>query len=199
MHHDGARRKAVTGPRYSRAVASTRRDSTAGTAPQDGTVASAAASFSPAVAAWFASSFTDPTAAQTGAWGPIARGEHTLLCAPTGSGKTLAAFLWAIDTLGRPRPAEHAADTGVRVIYISPLRALAVDIEKNLRSPVRGIALAAERLGEPFVEPTVGVRTGDTSATERRSLVRSPPDILITTPESLYLMLTSAARDTLVG
>ena len=153
----------------------------------------------------------EPTAAQTGAWGPIAAGDHTLLCAPTGSGKTLAAFLWAIDSLGRqavPAPAGAApappagvpaAAPGVRVLYISPLRALAVDIEKNLRSPIRGIALAAERLGVPFTEPTVGVRTGDTTATERRTLVRLPPDILITTPESLYLMLTSAARETLVG
>ncbi|MHB1137669.1 MAG: DEAD/DEAH box helicase, partial [Microthrixaceae bacterium] len=152
--------------------------------------------FSPAVAAWFRSSFPAPTDAQLGAWGPIADGEHTLLCAPTGSGKTLAAFLWAIDALGRrPTDGPH----GVQVVYVSPLRALAVDVEKNLRSPIRGIALAAQRLGLPFVEPTVGVRTGDTSATERRALVRQPPDILITTPESLYLMLTSAARETLVG
>ncbi|HTO01329.1 MAG TPA: DEAD/DEAH box helicase, partial [Microthrixaceae bacterium] len=115
--------------------------------------------------------------------------------APTGSGKTLAAFLWAIDSLGG-RPAESP---GVRVIYVSPLRALAVDIEKNLRSPIRGVSMAAARLGLPFTEPSVGVRTGDTTASERRSLVRNPPDILITTPESLYLMLTSAARKTLLG
>ncbi len=145
--------------------------------------------------AWFSSSFPEPTAAQTGAWGPIARGEHTLLCAPTGSGKTLAAFLSAIDHLG----STPSTQPGVRVVYVSPLRALAVDIEKNLRSPLRGIALAAERLGVPFVQPTVGVRTGDTTASERRALVRTPPDVLITTPESLYLMLTSAARATLVG
>ena len=151
--------------------------------------------FSAPVRAWFESSFPEPTAAQSGAWAPIARGEHTLLCAPTGSGKTLAAFLWAIDRLGTT----PATGPGVRVVYVSPLRALAVDIEKNLRSPLRGIALAAERLGSPFVEPTVGVRTGDTSATERRALVRTPPDVLITTPESLYLMLTSAARETLLG
>ena len=151
--------------------------------------------FSPAVRAWFASSFPSPTAAQEGAWGPIAAGEHTLLCAPTGSGKTLAAFLSAIDTLGRhPR-----SEPGVRMLYISPLRALAVDVDKNLRSPLRGIRLAADRLGERFVEPTVGLRTGDSSAEERRALVRHPPDILITTPESLYLMLTSAARETLLG
>ena len=180
----GGRRPTVRGALYSRTVAPDRTDPTV------------LQQFSPAVASWFATSFVEPTAAQVGAWGPIAAGDHTLLCAPTGSGKTLAAFLWAIDSLGR---GAVPASAGVRVIYISPLRALAVDIEKNLRSPIRGIALAAERLGVPFSEPTVGVRTGDTSATERRALVRRPPDILITTPESLYLMLTSAARETLVG
>jgi len=167
-------------------------------APPDGPIDAGIAAlepFSPAVRAWFESSFPEPTAAQVGAWGPIARGEHTLLCAPTGSGKTLAAFLWAIDSLGA-RPADTE---GVRVIYLSPLRALAVDVEKNLRSPIRGVAMAAERLGVDFAEPTVGVRTGDTSSTERRALVKHPPDILITTPESLYLMLTSAARESLVG
>jgi ATP-dependent Lhr-like helicase len=156
---------------------------------------SSLAPFSAPVRAWFESSFPEPTAAQAGAWAPIARGEHTLLCAPTGSGKTLAAFLWAIDRLGTTPEARP----GVRVLYVSPLRALAVDIEKNLRSPLRGISLAAQRLGVPFVEPTVGVRTGDTTAQERRALVRTPPEVLITTPESLYLMLTSAARETLLG
>ena len=151
--------------------------------------------FSPAVRAWFEASFPAPTAAQAQAWVPISAGENTLLCAPTGSGKTLAAFLWAIDSLGRnPRPS-----SGVRVLYISPMRALAVDVEKNLRSPIRGVELAAERLGAEFVAPTVGVRTGDTTATERRALVRNPPEILITTPESLYLMLTSAARESLLS
>ncbi len=158
---------------------------------------SAQAAFSAAVRAWFDTSFPAPTVAQTSAWGPIAEGLHTLLCAPTGSGKTLAAFLWAIDRLGRQDPATRAP--GVKVVYVSPLRALAVDIEKNLRSPIRGISLAAERIGEHFVEPSVGVRTGDTSSNERRALVRNPPDILITTPESLYLMLTSAARSSLLG
>ncbi|UDY34626.1 Lhr family helicase [Dermatobacter hominis] len=147
------------------------------------------------VRAWFAASFPEPTDAQARAWPAIAAGEHTLLCAPTGSGKTLAAFLWALDDLGRtPSP-----NAGVRVVYVSPLRALAVDVDKNLRGPLRGISLAAQRLGVPFAEPTIGVRTGDSSAQERRRLVRQPPDILITTPESLYLMLTSQARDTLVG
>lgn len=151
------------------------------------------AGFSEPARAWFASSFPEPTPAQTAAWPPIASGHHTLLCAPTGSGKTLAAFLSAIDRLGGdPRP-----EPGVRVLYVSPLRALAVDVDKNLRGPLRGIALAAERLGAPFAEPTVGVRTGDSTAEERRALVRRPPDVLITTPESLYLMLTSRARETL--
>ncbi|MGB6057137.1 MAG: DEAD/DEAH box helicase, partial [Microthrixaceae bacterium] len=164
-------------------------------AEQNADAASSLELFSEATRAWFESSFPAPTAAQVLAWGPISRHENTLLFAPTGSGKTLAAFLWAIDSLGA-RPTD---EPNVRVIYVSPLRALAVDVEKNLRSPIRGVALAAARLGLPFVEPTVGVRTGDTSASERRSLVRNPPDILITTPESLYLMLTSAARETLLG
>ena len=147
------------------------------------------------VRAWFAASFPEPTDAQAQAWPAIAAGEHTLLCAPTGSGKTLAAFLWALDDLGRA----PSATAGVRVVYVSPLRALAVDVDKNLRGPLRGISLAAQRLGVPFAEPTIGVRTGDSSAQERRRLVREPPDILITTPESLYLMLTSQARETLAG
>ena len=151
--------------------------------------------FSGPVRAWFGSSFPQPTAAQSGAWPTIAAGDHTLLCAPTGSGKTLAAFLWALDRLGR----EPTSEPGVRVLYVSPLRALAVDVDKNLRGPLKGISLAAERLGEQFVPPTIGVRTGDSSAAERRLLVRRPPDILITTPESLYLMLTSQARSTLAG
>src|SRR5262249_25691781 len=118
-----------------------------------------------------------------------------LVLAPTGSGKTLAAFLWAIDRLGAaPEPAK---DERCRVLYVSPLRALAVDVEKNLRAPLAGITLAAERTGSTFRAPTVGLRTGDTSGRERQQLVRTPPDILITTPESLYLMLTSRARETL--
>ncbi|MEI2639200.1 MAG: crosslink repair DNA glycosylase YcaQ family protein [Microthrixaceae bacterium] len=165
--------------------------------------------FSAATVEWFNSSFPAPTEAQLGAWGPISRGENTLLCAPTGSGKTLAAFLWAIDRLGNGSsvgpgtgsiPGSRdvpASQSGVKVLYISPLRALAVDVEKNLRAPIRGVAHAAERLGLTFIEPTVGVRTGDTSPKERSRLVRHPPDILITTPESLYLMLTSAARESL--
>jgi len=153
-------------------------------------------SFSPAIRAWFEASFEAPTDAQVKAWPAISRGDHTLLLAPTGSGKTLAAFLAALDALSSttPPPREHRT----RVLYLSPLRALAIDIEKNLRAPLAGIQHAAEREGVPLAHvPTVGVRTGDTDARERRRLLREPPDILITTPESLYLMLTSQARETL--
>jgi ATP-dependent Lhr-like helicase len=152
--------------------------------------------FSPAVRAWFAASFEEPTAAQSRGWPAIARDEHALILAPTGSGKTLAAFLWAIDRLSSEPPPERNERT--RVVYVSPLRALAVDIEKNLRAPLVGIQHAAERDSTPLAHvPTVGVRTGDTSARDRRAMLVGPPDILITTPESLYLMLTSSARETL--
>ena len=154
--------------------------------------------FSPAVRAWFETSFPAPTPPQEQGWPAIAGGDHTLILAPTGSGKTLAAFLWAIDRLtSSPPPEERTHRT--RVLYLSPLRALAVDVEKNLRAPIQGIRLAADRLGLDYHEPVVGLRTGDTPADERRRLVRHPPDILITTPESLYLLLTSAARETLQG
>jgi len=151
--------------------------------------------FSPPVRAWFETSFTNPTPPQEKGWPAISSGENTLILSPTGSGKTLAAFLWGLDRLMTEPVPEREART--RLLYLSPLRALAVDVEKNLRSPLRGITLAAERLGETVHVPTVGMRTGDTPTDERRKLVRNPPDLLITTPESLYLMLTSAARETL--
>ena len=153
--------------------------------------------FSPAVREWFSTSFPEPTPPQVQGWPAIRGGAHTLVCAPTGSGKTLTAFLSSIDRLCTTPPPDPKART--RVLYISPLRALAVDVEKNLRSPLTGIRLAAERLGEPFVEPTVGMRTGDTSARDRQVLQRRPVDLLITTPESLYLMLTSEVSRTLVN
>ncbi|MGH3441292.1 MAG: DEAD/DEAH box helicase, partial [Nitriliruptorales bacterium] len=154
--------------------------------------------FSAPVREWFTTTFAAPTEAQTGGWSAIAEGEHTLLLAPTGSGKTLAAFLWAIDRLATSPVPERRRER-CRVLYISPLRALAVDVEKNLRAPLRGIALAAERLGVEVTTPEVAIRTGDTPAGERRTMARTPPDVLITTPESLFLLLTSRAREILRG
>ncbi|MET0931785.1 MAG: DEAD/DEAH box helicase, partial [Aeromicrobium sp.] len=152
--------------------------------------------FAPATRAWFTESFDAPTPAQEGAWRGVAGDDHVLVVAPTGSGKTLAAFLSAIDRLMH-RPVDAEDEPGTRVLYISPLKALAVDVERNLRSPLVGITQAAARRGDAFREVTVGVRSGDTTQRDRRALVTHPPDILITTPESLFLMLTSAARETL--
>ncbi|HEY7132839.1 MAG TPA: DEAD/DEAH box helicase [Candidatus Limnocylindrales bacterium] len=160
------------------------------------------APFSPAVRAWFESSFAAPTQAQSEGWAAISSGRHTLIHAPTGSGKTLAAFLWTLDRLATspPRPAPTKANPGsVRVLYVSPLKALTYDVERNLRAPLAGIALAAARLGLPAPDISVASRTGDTPAEDRRNLARRPPDILITTPESLYLILTSQAREILAG
>ncbi|MER5485783.1 ATP-dependent helicase [Streptomyces sp. NPDC002812] len=155
-------------------------------------------SFSPATRSWFTGAFVSPTAAQEGAWRAIGAGSDVLVVAPTGSGKTLAAFLAALDQLAStPPPADPKKRC--RVLYISPLKALAVDVERNLRSPLTGIRQESVRLGLPEPEIRVGIRSGDTPPAERRALVTRPPDILITTPESLFLMLTSAAREALSG
>ncbi|MFF3238771.1 DEAD/DEAH box helicase [Micromonospora sp. NPDC002931] len=161
-------------------------------------VTDAMAGFGAATREWFTAAFAAPTAAQAGAWNSVAAGRNALVVAPTGSGKTLAAFLWSLDRLARePAPADRRHRC--RVLYVSPLKALAVDVERNLRTPLAGIRQAATRLGVAPPEITVGMRTGDTPADERRAFARTPPDILITTPESLFLLLTSAARDSLRG
>lgn len=151
--------------------------------------------FSEATRSWFTQSFSEPTAAQAGTWASVAAGKDTLTVAPTGSGKTLAAFLWALDRIAAsPVP---PVKERLRVLYVSPLKALAVDVERNLRSPVTGIANAAARLGLPPSSITFGMRTGDTPQDQRRKFPNNPPDILITTPESLFLLLTSNARQAL--
>ncbi|MDO5619338.1 Lhr family helicase [Kocuria sp.] len=197
-----------------------------------GTAVSALERFSEPTQRWFRGAFTEPTAAQEGAWNAIADGQHTLVVAPTGSGKTLSAFLWSIDRLMAAEspnsPASSAspanpsspstpdsahspaspvnpvtargtgsAGQGTKVLYISPLKALGVDVERNLRSPLIGITQTARSMGLEPPEVSTGVRSGDTPQAIRRALVASPPDILITTPESLYLMLTSKARSAL--
>ncbi|GHH74286.1 Lhr family helicase [Promicromonospora soli] len=154
--------------------------------------------FGPATRTWFTGAFAQPTAAQAGAWDAVARDQHALVVAPTGSGKTLAAFLWSIDRImSAPPPKERASRC--RVLYVSPLKALAADVQRNLRSPLTGIRQAAARDGIEVPDVTVGMRTGDTPANERRSFATRPPDILVTTPESLYLILTSSARAGLAG
>jgi ATP-dependent helicase Lhr and Lhr-like helicase len=162
---------------------------------QNSPVSAALALFSPATRNWFTAVFPAPTRPQLLGWPAIARGDSTLILAPTGTGKTLAAFLWCIDRLMfSPAPAEtHRC----RILYISPIKALAVDVERNLQSPLIGIAHAAERLAIAHHQPTVSIRTGDTPPAERARFFRHPSDILVTTPESLYLLLTSNARESL--
>ncbi len=152
--------------------------------------------FEPATRAWFASAFASPTPVQEAAWAAIGQGQHTLVIAPTGSGKTLAAFLHAIDQLYRQRVHEPVPRR-TRVLYISPIKALGADVQRNLQLPLLGVDAERQRRGDPPLTLTVAVRTGDTPAAERARMARRPPDILITTPESLFLMLTSKARDTL--
>jgi ATP-dependent Lhr-like helicase len=165
------------------------------------------ARFSEPTRTWFAEAFAEPTEAQRIGWEAISGGHHTLLHAPTGSGKTLAAFLWCLDrcfTEPRPRPARGGGkgrggqpSGSVRILYISPLKALAYDVERNLRAPLAGIRRTAQRSGVELPEVRVASRTGDTPADARRALVKDPPEILVTTPESLYLLLTSQAREVL--
>src|SRR5436309_1281517 len=142
-------------------------------------------SFTPQVRDWFLRSFEEPPAAQEQAWPVIAQGDNVLLSAPTGSGKTLAAFLWGLDRL----VAEPTDGDRLRLVYVSPLKALSYDVERNLRAPLRGIG----------GDLSVAIRTGDTPQRDRQAMLRKPPDILITTPESLYLMLTSRAREIFDG
>src|SRR3954452_7351094 len=147
------------------------------------------AHFTPAVRDWFGRAFAAPTEAQSQAWPAIATGEHVLISAPTGSGKTLAAFLWGLDRFVAEPPPEDPKARRTRLVYVSPLKALSYDVERNLRAPLRGIG----------ADVRVAVRTGDTPQGERRDMLRHPPDVLITTPESLYLMLTSQARKVFEG
>lgn len=166
--------------------------------PRRAQVHESLAGFHPSVSEWFQENFPQPTDAQKRAWRQIEQREHTLLLAPTGSGKTLAAFLVAIN---RIMFGERSAETplGVNVLYISPLKALGVDVERNLRAPIAGVRAVAERNGAQYHLPTVAVRSGDTPAAERTEMLKRPPDILITTPESLYLLLTSRSRHILAS
>ena len=154
--------------------------------------------FSTATRDWFAETFSTPTRAQALGWPAISAGHHVLIHAPTGSGKTLAAFLWCLDRLfSDPRP--PAREGRLRVLYVSPLKALTYDVERNLRAPLAGIRRTAQRAGRELPEVRVASRTGDTPTEARRQLAKDPPDILVTTPESLYLLLTSQAREALRG
>jgi ATP-dependent Lhr-like helicase len=157
--------------------------------------------FSAPTRTWFEAAFAAPTPAQVGAWQAISAGRNALVVAPTGSGKTLSAFLWSLDRIARPETAARPVEKlhRCRVLYVSPLKALAVDVERNLRAPLAGIRHTAARLGEHEPDITVAVRSGDTAAADRRRIATAPPDILITTPESLFLMLTSQAREALRG
>lgn len=164
------------------------------------------AHFTPATRAWFEAAFTSATTVQAAAWAVISTGDNALVIAPTGSGKTLAAFLHAIDRLFREKAVETAPDApsseakaATRLLYISPIKALGADVQRNLRLPLHGVEEERKRRGDMPVAITVGMRTGDTPSAERAGLLRRPPDILITTPESLYLMLTAKARETLRG
>ena len=152
------------------------------------------APFHPLTRAWFSRAFAEPTGAQAAGWPHIAAGEHTLILAPTGSGKTLAAFLWAIDRLVA---AKLDGAPAARVLYVSPLKALNYDVERNLAGPLAGLADAARREGGELPPISVGVRTGDTPQADRQRMLRTPPDILITTPESLFLLLTSRGTEIL--
>jgi ATP-dependent Lhr-like helicase len=148
--------------------------------------------FLPAVSAWFSETFGEPTLPQAEGWPAIQQGEHTLILSPTGSGKTLAAFLWGIDELYREvSQAGDDYEEGVRLLYISPLKALNNDVQRNLRAPLAGIRRIAQEQGAPLPRLDALVRTGDTPQSDRRRMVKHPPHILITTPESLYLILTS--------
>ena len=152
---------------------------------------------SPPARRWFQDNFDAPTPVQSEGWQRIAEGEHVLLLAPTGSGKTLAAFFYCIDRLGRELSAKETA-AGVRVLYVSPLKALVYDVERNLRAPLVGVSRAAEALGDSgFTAPRVAIRTGDTPQRERQQQTRNPAEILATTPESLYLILGGKQRETL--
>ena len=146
--------------------------------------------FHPVIRSWFSSKFLSPTEAQAQGWAAIAQGLHTLIAAPTGSGKTLAAFLTCIDRLVRMGMEGDLPDT-TQVVYVSPLKALSNDIQRNLSDPLGEIAALAEERGTPIPQIRTAVRTGDTKASERQRMAKVPPHILITTPESLYILLTS--------